>query len=66
MGVRLVNWQHAWNRNGPVALRRIEGRDRRGKHVFEVQIYLGDLDPNTVRVELYADGVNGGDRYGRR
>jgi starch phosphorylase len=29
------------------------------QHVFEVQIYFGELDPNTVRVELYADGVNG-------
>ena len=28
------------------------------RHVFEVQIYFGELDPNTVRVELYAD-VNG-------
>jgi len=29
-------------------------------HVFEVQVYFNDLDPNAVRVELYADGVNGG------
>ena len=32
-----------------------------GNHVFEVQVYLSGLDPNTVRVELYADGVNGGE-----
>ena len=32
-----------------------------GNHVFEVEVYLGGLDPNTVRVELYADGVNGGE-----
>jgi starch phosphorylase len=30
------------------------------EHVFEVQVYLGDLDPTTVRVELYADGASGG------
>jgi glycogen phosphorylase len=30
------------------------------QHVFEVQICLNDLDPKVVRVELYADGVNGG------
>jgi starch phosphorylase len=30
-------------------------------HVFEVEIFLNDLDPNAVRVELYADGINGGD-----
>jgi starch phosphorylase len=30
-------------------------------HVFEVEIFLNDLDPNAVRVELYADGISGGD-----
>ena len=30
------------------------------QHLFEVQVYLNDLDPNRARVELYADGVNGG------
>ena len=29
--------------------------------MFEVEIFLNDLDPNAVRVELYADGINGGD-----
>jgi starch phosphorylase len=27
--------------------------------VFEVQVYLQNLDPSAVRVELYADGVDG-------
>ena len=30
------------------------------QHVFDVHVYLNDLDPEAVRVELYADGVNGG------
>ena len=30
------------------------------QHVFDVQVYLDDLDPKAVRVELYADGVDGG------
>ena len=30
------------------------------RHIFEVEVYLNDLDPNAVRVELYADGVDGG------
>ena len=41
------------------ALRRNEGRDQRGAAPFQVQVYLNDLDPNAVRVELYADGVDG-------
>ncbi|MDP1993429.1 MAG: alpha-glucan family phosphorylase [Syntrophales bacterium] len=30
------------------------------QHVFDVHVYLNDLGPDAVRVELYADGVNGG------
>jgi glycogen phosphorylase len=29
------------------------------EHDFEVQVYLGNLDPNSVRVELYAEAVKG-------
>ena len=29
------------------------------QHVFEVQVYLNDLDPKAVRLELYADGACG-------
>jgi starch phosphorylase len=29
------------------------------RHTFEVQVYLDDLDPNQLRVELYADGIEG-------
>jgi starch phosphorylase len=32
-----------------------------GRQVFEVQVYLNDLDPEAVAVELYANGVNGGE-----
>jgi starch phosphorylase len=27
---------------------------------FELEVWLGDLDPNAIRVELYADGVRDG------
>jgi starch phosphorylase len=30
-----------------------------GQHVFEVQLYLDDIDPQAVRVELYANGAGG-------
>jgi len=32
---------------------------RDGNHVMEVQVGLRGLDPKAVRVELYADGING-------
>ena len=31
-----------------------------GQHLFEVPVFLGDLDPVAVRVELYADGTQDG------
>lgn len=34
--------------------------DEDEQHVYEVHVYLHDLDPKAVRVELYADGVMGG------
>jgi len=32
-----------------------------GQHAFEVQVYLGEVDPNEIRVELYANGAPGTD-----
>jgi starch phosphorylase len=45
---------------GRASLWRSEGGDQRRQHVFDVQVYLNDLDPKAVEVELYADAVNGG------
>jgi starch phosphorylase len=41
---------------GPVKL-----ATKEGQYIFEVQVCLQGLDPKTVRVELYADGIKGGD-----
>ncbi|MCX6260648.1 MAG: DUF3417 domain-containing protein, partial [Bacteroidia bacterium] len=30
------------------------------RHIFEVEVYLNTIDPNSVLVELYAEGTNGG------
>ncbi len=30
------------------------------KHIFDIQVYLNDLDPEDVAVELYADEIDGG------
>jgi starch phosphorylase len=34
-----------------------------GEHAFHVQVGLGELDPEHVRVELCADGVDGGEPF---
>jgi glycogen phosphorylase len=33
---------------------------RGGQHVFEVQVYLDDLSPDALQVELYADPTGDG------
>jgi starch phosphorylase len=30
-----------------------------GKHVFEAQVFLDEIDPDAVRLELYADPAGG-------
>jgi starch phosphorylase len=38
----------------------VKAETRGEQHVFEVEVYLNGLDSNAVRVELYADGTDGG------
>jgi len=61
IGRQIVDWQHNLEQKW-VTLRFGEVKmETKGKqHVHEVQVYLNDLDPEAVRVELYADGMNGG------
>jgi starch phosphorylase len=61
MGMQVVNWQWTMEQNwSNLRFGEMKVATDGEKHVFEVQVYLGGLDPNSVRVELYADGVNGG------
>lgn len=60
IGVQLVNWRHALEQKW-AALRfgEVKAETDGEQHVFEVQAYLDDLDPEAVRVELYANGADG-------
>jgi starch phosphorylase len=62
IGKRVFDWQHAVDRKWE-SLRFGDLRVETNKdhHVFEVELFLNDLGKNAVRVELYADGINGGD-----
>ena len=61
MGAKLVNWKRALERSWPdVRFGEVNVTSDSQKHAFEVQVYLGGLDPNSVRVEIYANGA--GDR----
>jgi starch phosphorylase len=60
--LKMIKWRHSLEQNW-AALRfgEVQVVSVEGKYVFTVEVNLGSLDPNGVRVELYADGVNGGE-----
>ncbi|MGD0141034.1 MAG: alpha-glucan family phosphorylase [Tepidisphaeraceae bacterium] len=60
MGSRIVDWQRTLKEKW-AALRFGEVKvvtDARS-HAFEVQVYLGEVEGDAVRVELYANGLDG-------
>jgi starch phosphorylase len=60
-GERVVNWQRALDQKwARLRFGEVKVKTDGEQHVFDVQVYLNGLDPTAVRVELYADGVNGG------
>jgi starch phosphorylase len=61
-GVQMVGWQHNLEQEwATLHLGDVKIVSEVGKHAFEVEVYFGSLDPDSVSVELYADGVNGGE-----
>jgi len=60
IGRQMVDWQHSLEQKWPtLRFGEVKVETRGEQHVFEVQVFLNDLDPKAVRVELYADGVMG-------
>ena len=61
LGRQMVDWQHSLEQKwAMVRFGEVKVEMGGEQHLFEVQVYLNDLDPEAVRVELYADGVMGG------
>lgn len=59
-GVELVNWMHALEQKwASLRFREVKFETVSGQHIFEVQVYLDDLDPKAVRVEIFANGIDG-------
>jgi starch phosphorylase len=60
LGARLLNWQRDLAKDWPTMRFGTARADQNGdEYVFQVQVYLNNIDPEAVRVELYADGPNG-------
>ena len=61
IGKQVVSWQHRlkekWS-SLQFGEMKVETRD--GEHLFEVELFLNELGPEFVRVELYAEGPVGG------
>ncbi|MGO9445933.1 MAG: alpha-glucan family phosphorylase, partial [Thiobacillaceae bacterium] len=60
-GKQMVDWRHSLEEKwASLHFGAVKVETRGGQHIFEVQVCLDGLDPKAVRVELYADGKNGG------
>ena len=63
VGLSIVTWQHALAQHwAGVRFGELQVETSGGKHSFHVQVYLGDLAPEAVRVELFANPPDGRDR----
>ncbi len=61
-GKQVADWQHAVDRVwDSVRFGDLRVTTNADQHAFEIEVFLNDLDPNAVRVELYADGSSGSD-----
>ncbi len=62
VGAQMAHWQQTLQQQWP-ALRfgEVKVKNDAVHYIFEVEVDLGSLDPTYVRVELYAEGVNGGE-----
>jgi starch phosphorylase len=60
-GRKIIDWQQAVDRSwGSLRFGDFRVESQADHHAFEVEVFLHDLDPNAVQVELYAEGVAGG------
>ncbi len=61
VGAQVVNWQHTLEQHwSTLHFSDVKVIDNGEMRTVEVEVCFGSLDPNSVRVELYAEGLNGG------
>jgi starch phosphorylase len=60
-GRQLIDWWHNLEQKwAGIRFGEMKVEEKAGQHIFNVQVYLNDLDSKAVLVELYADAVKGG------
>jgi starch phosphorylase len=61
-GATIANWKHEVEKNwANLRFGEVTADTRSEQHTFTVQVYLNGIAADAVRVELYADGLNGGE-----
>jgi starch phosphorylase len=61
IGRQVVDWNHSVDQKWPTLhFVDVKVETRGDQHVFEVQVFLDDLGPQAVRVELFANGISSG------
>ena len=60
-GGEIVEWRQTLEKNwAGLRFGHVKIETAGEKHAFEVEVFLNEIDPDAVRVELYADGRNDG------
>jgi len=60
VGKQVVDWRHSLEQKwSALHFGEMKLETRGEQHVLEIEVSLNDLDPQAVKVELYADGVMG-------
>jgi starch phosphorylase len=60
LGAQLVSWRLAVEQRWPnLRFGTMKVGSAEGEYVFEVEVYLNGIGPDAVRVELYAEGMDG-------
>ena len=58
---KMVEWEKDWKaKQASIFFDGLTVASTAGKHQFTVKVFLGGVNPDAVRVELYADGEKGG------
>ena len=67
MGKQIVNWQHALEQKwATLRFGEMKIETNGGQHIFEVQVYLNDLNPMPCGWSFTPTASTAAVRYGRR
>lgn len=59
-GKEIIEWQNALQQKwSKIHFGEAKVKTEGDNHIYDVQVYLNDLDPKAVVIELYAEGIDG-------